>query len=160
MGIRNKNKTFLYSKNAIKTRYEIKYPLKMLQYLEANGHDSSTDLLSHHELFPQHGQDQILPAAGCQAFTKPDDPFASTLISIVLETILERDYQCSGNQFESFCIPVPLFFKLILKGELSCHTHLPHGLDPLLKQVEIAVACQIARSDHVTIKTPELLHLQ
>lgn len=58
----------------------------MQQYLEANGHDSPTDLLSHHELFSQYGQDQILPAAGRQTFTKPNDPFTSTLISIILET--------------------------------------------------------------------------
>ncbi len=56
----------------------------ILQYLEANGHNGPTDLLAHHELLAQHGQDQILPAAWCQAFTKPDDPFTSTLISIIL----------------------------------------------------------------------------
>ncbi len=42
----------------------------------------------------------------------------------------------------------------------SNNPHLPHGFDSFLKQVEITVTSQITRSDHVTIKTPELLHLQ
>lgn len=38
-------------------------------------------------------------------------------------------------------------------------THLPHGLNTLLEEVEVTVAGQVAWSDHVTIETPELLHL-
>lgn len=134
------------------------------QYLEANGHDSSTDLLSHHELFSQHGQDQILPAAGRQTFTQPNDPFTSTLISIILETFL---WNGTISALEiSLKVFLTLLFCCVCKWhkckrlQLSHHTHLPHGLDSFLKQVEIAVAGQVARSDHVTIKTPELLHLQ
>ncbi len=38
-------------------------------------------------------------------------------------------------------------------------THLPHGFNALLEEVEVTVACQVPRPDHVTIETPELLHL-
>lgn len=38
-------------------------------------------------------------------------------------------------------------------------THLPHGLDAFLEEVEVTVASKVARSDHVTVETPELLHL-
>lgn len=37
--------------------------------------------------------------------------------------------------------------------------YLPHGFNTLLKKVEVTVACQIAWPYHVTVKTPELLHL-
>lgn len=39
-------------------------------------------------------------------------------------------------------------------------THLPHGFDPLFEKVEVTVACQVPRTYHVTVKPPELLHLQ
>lgn len=35
-----------------------------LAYLEADRDHSPADLLPNHELFPEHGQDEILPAAG------------------------------------------------------------------------------------------------
>lgn len=38
-------------------------------YLEAHRHHSPTDLLSHHELLPEHGQDQVLPAPGRETFS-------------------------------------------------------------------------------------------
>jgi hypothetical protein len=31
-------------------------------YLESDGDDGATDFLAHHELFAQHGQDQVFPA--------------------------------------------------------------------------------------------------
>lgn len=39
-------------------------------------------------------------------------------------------------------------------------THLPHGFNTLLEEVEVTMARQIAWPDHVTIETPELLHLE
>ena len=40
-----------------------------------------------------------------------------------------------------------------------CSTDLPHGFNTLFEQVEVTMACHVAWPDHVTIKTPELLHL-
>lgn len=40
------------------------------------------------------------------------------------------------------------------------NTHLPHGFDTLLEEVEVTVARQVTWPDHVTIETPELLHLR
>ena len=54
-------------------------------YLEAHRHHGSTDLLPHHELLAQHGQDEVLPAARRQAFPQPDDPLPAHLVGIVLE---------------------------------------------------------------------------
>lgn len=39
------------------------------------------------------------------------------------------------------------------------NTHLPHGFNTLLEEVEVTMACHVAWPDHVTIETPELLHL-
>lgn len=39
-------------------------------------------------------------------------------------------------------------------------THLPHGFNTLLEEVEVTMARQVAWPDHMTIETPELLHLE
>lgn len=39
-------------------------------------------------------------------------------------------------------------------------THLPHGFDALFEKMEVTVACQVPRTYHVTVKPPELFHLQ
>lgn len=54
-------------------------------YLKANRDHSPADLLPDHELFPQHGQDEILPAAGSQALPQANNPLATVFISIVLQ---------------------------------------------------------------------------
>lgn len=49
------------------------------------------------------------------------------------------------------------------KGQFSSHkpnTNLPHGFNTLFKEVEVAMTCQVTWADHVTVKTPELLHLK
>lgn len=38
-------------------------------------------------------------------------------------------------------------------------TDLPHGFNALLEEVKVTMACQVTGTDHVTIETPELLHL-
>lgn len=53
-------------------------------YLEAYWHHRPADLLSYHELLPEHGQDQVLPAPGRQAFPQTDDPLSTHLIGIIL----------------------------------------------------------------------------
>lgn len=55
-------------------------------YLEAHGHHGPADLLSYHELLPEHGQDQVLPAPRRQAFPQTDDPLSTHLIGIILKT--------------------------------------------------------------------------
>lgn len=53
-------------------------------YLEAYGDHSPTDLLSHHELLAQHGQDDVLPEPTRQTLTQPDDPLPPTAVRLVL----------------------------------------------------------------------------
>lgn len=53
-------------------------------YLEAYGDNSATDLLSHHELLSQHGQDDVLPEATGQAFPQADDPLAAAAVGLIL----------------------------------------------------------------------------
>lgn len=55
-------------------------------YLEAYRHHGPTDLLSNHELLPEHGQDQVLPATRRQAFPQTDNPLPTHPIGIVLKT--------------------------------------------------------------------------
>lgn len=53
-------------------------------YLEADGDNSTTDLLPHHELLSQHGQDDVLPEATGQAFPQADDPLPSAAVGLIL----------------------------------------------------------------------------
>lgn len=45
------------------------------------------------------------------------------------------------------------------RQDLSKCTHLPHGFNAFFEQVEVTMTGQVTRPDHVTIETPELLHL-
>lgn len=47
-----------------------------------------------------------------------------------------------------------------IKTEMRAPTHLPHGFDSLFEKMEVTMACQVPRTYHVTVKPPELLHLQ
>lgn len=76
-------------------------------YLEAYGDNSATDLLSHHELLSQHGQDDVLPEATGQAFPQADDPLAAAAVGLILagtkvsvrHTLrLEADRRTQGEQ--------------------------------------------------------------
>lgn len=53
-------------------------------HLEAYGDDGAADLLSHHELLSQHGQDDVLPEPAGQAFAQADDPLAPAAVGIIL----------------------------------------------------------------------------
>lgn len=55
-----------------------------VQYLEAYGDNSATDLLPHHELFSQHGQYDVLPEPTGQTFPQTDDPLPPTAVRLVL----------------------------------------------------------------------------
>lgn len=57
-----------------------------LYYLKADRHDGAADLLANHELLAQHGQDEVFPAAGRQAFPQTDDPLAAHFVGVVLDT--------------------------------------------------------------------------
>lgn len=59
-------------------------PYRQDVFLEANRDHHPTDLLSHHELFSQHGQNNVLPEPAGQTFPQPDDPLPSVLISFIL----------------------------------------------------------------------------
>ena len=59
-------------------------PARGVAYLKPDRDHSPTDLLPNHELFPQHGQDEILPATGCQALPQPNNPLATIFICIIL----------------------------------------------------------------------------
>lgn len=56
----------------------------VVEYLEAYGDHSATDLLPHHELFSQHGQYDVLPEATGQTFPQTDDPLPPTAVRLVL----------------------------------------------------------------------------
>lgn len=43
---------------------------------------------------------------------------------------------------------------------MQMSTYLPHGFNTLFEEVEVTMACQVTWPDHVTIETPELLHLE
>lgn len=47
-----------------------------------------------------------------------------------------------------------------IKAEMRAPTHLPHRFDPFFEKMEVTMACQVPRTYHVTVKPPELLHLQ
>lgn len=117
-------------------------------YLKAYWHHGPTDLLPYHELLPQHGQDQVFPAPWCQAFPQADDPLSAHLIGIILTTtrawVSKTVLSFENNKQISFLKPT---------------TDLPHGFNALLEEVEVTMACQVTWTDHVTIETPELLHL-
>lgn len=76
-------------------------------YLEAYWHHSPADLLSYHELLPKHGQDQVLPAPGCQTFPKPNDPLPTHLIGIVLNTTQARFQNNSIKKIKCITKQVP-----------------------------------------------------
>lgn len=116
-------------------------------YLETYWHHSPTDLLSYHELFSQHSQDQVLPASRRQAFSQTNDPLPTHLISIILNI----------HNFRSGLSRITKQPEQI--EDISQRAHLPHGFNAFFEEVEVTMTCQIARSDHVTIETPELLHL-
>lgn len=59
-------------------------------YLEAYWYHSTADLLSYHELLPEHGQDQIFPAPRGQAFPQTDDPLSTHFIGIILNTAVAK----------------------------------------------------------------------
>jgi hypothetical protein len=69
-------------------------------YLKADRDHSPTDLLPHHELLAQHGQDQIFPATGGQALPQPNDPLATIFIRIILKkTTASKLKYCSTDFF-------------------------------------------------------------
>lgn len=43
---------------------------------------------------------------------------------------------------------------------MKAPTHLPHGFDPFFEKMKVTMACQVPGTYHVTVKPPELLHLQ
>lgn len=47
-----------------------------------------------------------------------------------------------------------------LGGQRQIATHLPHGFNAFFEKMEVAVACQVSGTDHVTVKPPKLLHLE
>lgn len=53
-------------------------------YLEAYRDNGSTDFFSHHELFSQHGQDDVLPEPTGQTFTETNDPLPPTAVRLIL----------------------------------------------------------------------------
>lgn len=77
-------------------------PAHGVAYLKPDRDHSPTDLLPNHELFPQHGQDKILPATGCQALPQPNNPFATIFICIILykrESIKIKMWFCRSFTF-------------------------------------------------------------
>jgi len=52
--------------------------------LKADGNDGAADLLPDHELFPQHGEDEVLPAARREALLQSHDPLATARVGRVL----------------------------------------------------------------------------
>lgn len=67
-------------------------------------------------------------------------------------------YKANANSIQEIMV-LPLLYRTILYTSSDKTTYLPHGFDAFLEQVEITVASQITWSDHVTVKSPELLHL-
>lgn len=81
-------------------------------YLEAYGDDGATDLLPHHELLSQHGQDDVLPESTGQTFTQADDPLPPAAVGLILKPrgaarvrqTGERRNRCETDRGERRCL--------------------------------------------------------
>ena len=49
-----------------------------------DGNDCPANFLANHELFTEHGQNQVFPASGGQAFPQAYNPFAAVPVGLIL----------------------------------------------------------------------------